>query len=695
MPNRLAKETSPYLLQHANNPVDWHPWGAEAIAKAKQENKPIFLSIGYSACHWCHVMEHESFENEAIATKLNEHFVSIKVDREERPDLDQVYMNAVQMITGHGGWPMSVFLTTELKPFFGGTYWPPEARMGMPGFGQVLDAVIDAWNNRKDQVVEQAGQMQEKLKEIGLMSSAAGELPADLMETAVDSLERVFDRRYGGFGRAPKFPHPMDLRLLLRAWHRTGREETLEIVTTTLDHMAAGGIYDHLGGGFHRYSVDERWLVPHFEKMLYDNALLTLAYVEAYQATQRDAYRRVARETLDYVLREMTDPTGGFYSTQDADSEGEEGKFYVWTPAEVDAVLGAERGKTFAYVYDVSDVGNFEGHNILNLGKTLEQCATILKRDAAELADELAESRALLLAARGKRIWPGRDDKILASWNGLMIDAFALAGGVLREERYLDAARKAADFLLSKLRKDDGRLLHSFCAGEAKFDAYLDDYTHLANALVTLYESSFDERWIDEAVKLVEIMRGQFADQHPGGFFYTAADHEELIARNKDVQDGSVPSGNGMAAMVLARLGKLLGNTQYLVEAEQTMSAFAELLSKSPSSTGQLLLAWDYWRGPCPELILLGGRDTEGVNEIIAGLRRRFLPRRAVAFRFQSESSGNHRSEALAPAFAGKRGDEVDPTLFVCENFACQSPLTGMAPINAALDRLAQPASGK
>jgi uncharacterized protein YyaL (SSP411 family) len=701
MPNRLAAETSPYLLQHKDNPVDWYPWGSAALERAKREDKPIFLSIGYSACHWCHVMEHESFENEAIAKTLNDNFVSIKVDREERPDLDQIYMNAVQIIAGRGGWPMSVFLTPELKPFFGGTYWPATSRMGMPGFDQVLSAVLDAWRNRREQVDQQAGQMQSRLQQIGLMSAAAGELESGLMDRAVAQLTESFDPRHGGFGGAPKFPHPMDLRLLLRAWYRTRDEAALRMVTHTLDKMAAGGIYDQLGGGFHRYSVDERWLVPHFEKMLYDNALMTLTYVEAWQATQNPEYERVVRETLDYVLREMTSPEHGFYSTLDADSEGEEGKYYVWTPDEVETVLGAERAQTFNYVYDVSDVGNFEGHNILNLGKTIEQCAAVLKRDPLELADELRASREMLLKQRDLRVRPGLDDKVLVSWNGLMIEAMALAGGALGEPRYLEAAGDAADFILQNMRRDDGRLLHAYRAGQARFDAYLDDYTHLANALVTLYENSFEERWIDEAVRLAEVMRAQFADQHPGGFFYTAADHEELIARNKDVQDASVPSGNGMAALALARLGKLLGRSEYLADAEHTLVAFAELLSRSPASTGQMLLAWDYWRGPTPELVFVGGRDTQAAGEVLADLRRRFLPQRALAFRWNAGLAARERGDAavvtpgaaaataLDRPFAGKQGDEVEPTLYVCENFTCQAPVVGVTPIRAALDRLA------
>ncbi|HEX7379249.1 MAG TPA: thioredoxin domain-containing protein, partial [Pirellulales bacterium] len=531
MPNRLAHETSPYLLQHANNPVDWYPWGPEAIERSRREDKPIFLSIGYSACHWCHVMEHESFENEMIARQLNEGFVCIKVDREERPDLDQIYMTAVQAMTGRGGWPMSVFLTPDLKPFYGGTYWPPVGRMGMPGFDQVLDAVLNAWRERRPLVDQQASDLAADVDRAGRMALPPGELSELPLEAAEAALERVFDHQHGGFGGAPKFPHPMDLRLLLRRWRRAPQAPLLNMVTLTLDRMAAGGMYDQLGGGFHRYSVDERWLTPHFEKMLYDNALLSAAYVEAFQATGRPDYERVARETFDYILREMTSPEGGFYSTLDADSEGEEGMFYVWTPAEIEAALGPDRARTFCRLYDVSEEGNFEGRNILNLPKTLEQASRILSRDTAELAAELAESRAKLLAVRNQRVWPGLDDKVLVSWNGLMIDALASAAAALGEERYLRAARAAADFILDKMRREDGRLSHSWRAGQAKLDAYLDDYACLANALVSLYEAGFEERWIDAAAQLADILLADFEDHEAGGFFYTATGHEQLISR--------------------------------------------------------------------------------------------------------------------------------------------------------------------
>jgi uncharacterized protein YyaL (SSP411 family) len=674
MANRLAQETSPYLLQHAHNPVDWYAWGPEALERAKREGKPIFLSIGYSACHWCHVMEHESFENEGIARVLNENFVCIKVDREERPDLDHIYMSAVQSIAGRGGWPMSVFLTPDLEPFFGGTYWPPTSRMGMPGFDQVLAAVIDAWTNRRAEAVEQASRLAEHLRSMNELPGGGSGIDQDLLRSAAASLERTFDFRHGGFSGAPKFPHPMDLRVLLRVWQRERRDGILEMVTLTLDKMAAGGIYDQLGGGFHRYSVDERWLVPHFEKMLYDNALLAVAYTEAYQATGRDEYARIVRETLDYVLREMTHENGAFYSTQDADSEGEEGKFYVWTPEEIEQLLGAEQAKTFCYVYDVSDAGNFERRNILNRPKTLAQCAKILNREPEDLGRELAASRARLLEARSQRVWPGLDDKVLVSWNALMIEAFALAASVFDEERYRTAAEKAGRFLLDTLRDQRGRLLHSWRSGQARFNAYLDDYACLANAFVTLYETTFDERWIDEAVALADTIVAQFADPQGGGFFYTAADHEKLIARHKDIQDSSVPSGNGMAATALVRLGKRCGRADYLEQAAATIQAFALLLQQHPTASGQMLIALDLHVGPTHELVLLTPTPGEQ-RALTSALAKRFVPRKVLAAR-AAESSAHH-SVQLADLFAGKDAIAGQPTLFVCQNFACQAPQVG------------------
>jgi uncharacterized protein YyaL (SSP411 family) len=685
----LANESSPYLLQHRDNPVDWHPWGDEAIQKARREQKPIFLSIGYSACHWCHVMEHESFENEAIARVLNENFVSVKVDREERPDLDQIYMNAVQMLTGHGGWPMSVFLTPDLKPFYGGTYWPPHGARGMPGFDQILAAVIDAWKNRREHALTAADQLTAELQNVGSVSGGdAASLNAGLIDRAVSQLHRAFDSSNGGFGTAPKFPHPMDLQLLARVAQRTGQQGPLDMVRLTLDRMAGGGIYDHLGGGFSRYSVDARWLVPHFEKMLYDNALLAEAYLDAYLATGDKNYARVLRETLNYVIRDMTDPAGGFYSTEDADSEGHEGLFYIWTPDELEAVLGEERGATFGRVYDVSDVGNFEGRNILNLPKTLEQSAAILRRDPAELAAELAESREKLFAAREKRVRPGRDDKVIVAWNGLMINAMARAGAALNEPEYVITAGEVAKFILSRMRQSDGRLLHTYRDGQAKLDAYLDDYASLANSLVTLYEASFDEHLIDEAVRLMDIVREKFADPAGGGFFYTATDHEALITRTKELTDSSTPSGNALAATALLRLGKLLGRGDYFEAAEETLAAAVPIMERAPMAAGQMLLALDRYLGPGQEFVLVGDFSREDTKVALAAVHRRYLPRSVVAARDSKPIADSVRSPPLDELFAGKTSRDGQPVLYICQNFTCQEPAVGLAEIDSALDRI-------
>ncbi|HEX5103074.1 MAG TPA: thioredoxin domain-containing protein, partial [Pirellulaceae bacterium] len=697
--------------QHASNPVDWYPWGDEALQRARQLDRPIFLSIGYSACHWCHVMEHESFEDEEVARLLNEHFVPIKVDREERPDLDQIYMNAVQLMTGRGGWPMSVFLTPDLKPFFGGTYWPPTARMGMPGFEQVLIAVNDAWQNRREAAEKQAEEMTAYLqedrgqrtedRESGVRSQElSAERMRGLLEGAVRQLARAFDARNGGFGTAPKFPHSMDLQLLLRQWKRRPSDETLRMVTLTLDKMAAGGIYDHLAGGFARYSVDERWLVPHFEKMLYDNALLTSAYLDAFQATKELRFAKIARETCDYILQYMTDPAGGFHSTEDADSEGEEGKFYVWTPPEIKQVLGPDAGERFCYVYDVSEAGNFEhGTSTLNLPKTIEQVAAIKGWNGDELRAELAKSRAKLLAVRDRRVRPSKDDKVLVSWNALMIDAMARTARAIdgnapalhsSAQALLASAMKAAEFVLKSMSRPDGRLFHTWRHGKAKLDAYLDDYAYLVNALVTLYEATFDERWIDEAARLADLMLMHFEDKAAGGFFFTADDHEQLIARNKDFHDASVPSGNGMAATALIRLGRLTGRTDFLESARRAIVAGLPTIERSAMAAGQLLIALDMWLGPMHELVLIGGANEAENQAVLNNLRRAFLPNSVIAYRpGQAQGANAPRSPLLDPLFAGRAAMDGQPTLYVCQNFTCRAPVSGVEAIQATLRDLA------
>lgn len=685
MPNRLATETSPYLLQHKENPVDWYPWGPEALKRAKEEQKAIFLSIGYSACHWCHVMEHESFESEEIAAQLNESFVCIKVDREERPDLDQIYMNATQMMTGRGGWPMSVFLTPDLKPFYTGTYWPPKAARGMPGFDQVLTAVNRAWQENREDVLKTADQITESLDELS-QSDAADELNDDVLSFAAQHFQRTFDATHGGFGGAPKFPSPMALRFLLRDWYRRERDTSLNMVKITLDRMAAGGIYDHLGGGFARYSVDERWLVPHFEKMLYDNAQLATTYLEAFQATGDQEYARAVRETLDYTLRDMTDPGGAFYSTEDADSEGVEGKFYVWTPSQLQEVLGAEAAATFARVYDVTDGGNFEdGQSILNLPKTIAQQAELLGRDLEELKAELADSRAKLFEVREQRVHPHKDDKVIVAWNGLMIDAMASAGAVLGEERYLDAARNAADFLLGDLRREDGRLLHTWRHGKAKIDAYLDDYGCLANGLISLYEASGEGRYLDEAAALIDVLFDKFQDKQGHAFFYTAEDQEELIVRSKDFADSAVPSGNGIVASALAWMALFTGEDRYHSAAEGIMLATMKLISRATSAAAQTLLAMDMQLGPSYELVLALDSSQESSQQVIREMQQRFLPRKVLAV---ADAQQKEVAQSASELCAGKQMLGDSPTLYICEGFTCQAPAQGSVEIEHALDEL-------
>jgi uncharacterized protein YyaL (SSP411 family) len=686
--NRLVSETSPYLKQHAHNPVDWYPWGKEALAKAKELDRPIFLSVGYSACHWCHVMEHESFENAEIAKILNDNFVSIKVDREERPDLDQIYMSAVQILTqlttGHaqGGWPMSVFLTPDLQPFYGGTYFPPDDRYGRPGFQRVLLALLDMWKTRRGELDKQGVQIAQFINESSKGAPATGEPKPELIQNAVDQLRRNFDRTYGGFGAAPKFPHAMELRLLLRAWKRLGDDQALDMAKLTLNKMAMGGLYDQLGGGFHRYSTDERWLVPHFEKMLYDNALLSQAYLEGYLATGEMFYRRIVERTLEYVLREMTGPDGAFYSTQDADSEGEEGKFYVWSVKEIESVLGKDAAEVFSYVYGVSAEGNWEGQNILNRGKTDEQDAKLLKIGVDELRRLLHEGRQKLLQVRSKRVWPGRDEKILTAWNALMIAGFAEAGRALEEPRYTEAAVKAADFLLGPMRSSTGRLFRTTKAGaQPKLNAYLEDYAYLVNALVSVYEATFAPRWIESALSLAEVMVEQFWDASDPGFFFTGKDHEALIARVKDLHDSSTPSGNSMAVTALLRLGRLSGRSDLLGKAEQALKAGQGLMEKAPMAAGQMMIAFDFHLGPVREFAIVGELAGEETKRVLRAIFGQFLPDKVVALK-----SPDAKEDKNVGLLKDKPAHGPVAT-YICQNFTCQAPLIGAAAAEKALQK--------
>jgi uncharacterized protein YyaL (SSP411 family) len=679
--NQLIHETSPYLLQHAHNPVDWHPWGAEALAKSKAENKPILLSIGYSACHWCHVMEHESFENEAIAKVMNDHFVNIKVDREERPDLDTIYMNAVQLMGQRGGWPLTVFLTPEGVPFYGGTYFPPVDRYGMPGFPRLLLALVDAYENKRAEIEESASSLLNELQRLGEVSASPDALQPELLDQAAAQIMRAFDPVNGGFGRAPKFPPSMTLSFLLRQHRRTQNSALLAAVELTLGKMAHGGMYDQLGGGFHRYSVDEKWLVPHFEKMLYDNALLARLYLDTYLVTGNEFYKQVVTETLDYVRREMTDANGGFYSTQDADSEGEEGRFFVWSPAEITALLGEEDARLFNRYFDVTAGGNFEGHNILHVDDDAETVATLLKVTPEQLQQALTRGKQILFEVRERRIKPGRDEKMLTAWNGLMLRSFAEAAQVLSRGDYLEVATRNAEFVLSTLKRD-GRLLRTHKDGESKLNAYQEDYAYLIDGLLALYEASFDPRWFVEARALADTMIEQFWDAEQGGFYFTSFDHEALISRTKDFFDNATPSGNAVAAQVLLRLALFTGEARYREIAEQVLRIAQRDVQRMPNGFGHMLCALDLHLSEPYEIAVIGSWEDAAIAELLLTVFQRYQPNKVVALTTPQETDAG----AAIPLLAGRRQVEGRATAYVCRNFTCAAPVTEAAQLSAQLD---------
>ncbi len=668
--NRLQNETSPYLLQHAVNPVDWYPWGDEALARAHTEDKPILLSIGYSACHWCHVMAHESFEDPKTAALMNEHFVNIKVDREERPDLDSIYMRAVQAMTGSGGWPMTVFLTPDGKPFYGGTYFPPEDRHGLPAFRRVLSSIAGAYRDQRDDIVRSGQQMADMLQQDFVAESHSGSLTPDILDHAYDNIAGGYDATFGGFGRAPKFPQPMSLEFLLRTYRRKGDPRALEMVEKTLQKMARGGIYDQLGGGFHRYSTDERWLVPHFEKMLYDNALLGRAYLHAYQVTNQPFYRRIVEETLDYVLREMTAPSGGFYSTQDADSEGEEGKFFLWTPAEIETVLPPDDARLLMAFYDVTPGGNFEGRNILNVPRDADVVAHRENVSVDQLQKVVARGRKALFAAREQRVKPGLDDKILTAWNGMMLTAFAEAARVLDRADYREAAERSASFLLTSLRPE-GRLLRTHKDGQSKLAGYLEDYAYLIDGLLHLYQATFDLRWFQEARALSDEMVAFFWDDGIGQFYDTGRDHESLIVRPRDVNDGATPSGNSVAVDVLLRMAEFSGEPTYQRIAAQALASLADDMAHHSGAFGHLLGALDFHLGSPKEIALIGDADDPALNALVQRVFARYLPNKVVA----SAAPGNEAAAQQIPLLAGRPLLDGKPTAYVCANYTCQQPV--------------------
>jgi uncharacterized protein YyaL (SSP411 family) len=674
MPNLLMAETSPYLLQHADNPVDWYPWGEEALQKAKTEDKPIFLSIGYSACHWCHVMAHESFEDEQVAAIMNEHFVNIKVDREERPDLDRIYMSAVQVLTASGGWPMSVFLTPHGLPFYGGTYFPPTPRYGMPSFTQVLLGIADAWQNRRQELVTSGQRLLATLERQSAVHQDVerDDLKRDTLEVAFRNLRASFDRTHGGWNGAPKFPQPMALEFLLRYHHGTGDEAALHMVTQTLEAMARGGMYDQLGGGFHRYSVDNRWLVPHFEKMLYDNALLAPVYLHAWQVTGDPFYRAIAEETLDYVMREMTDPSGGFYSTQDADSEGKEGEFFVWRPAEIRELLGA-RADIFMAAYGVTEEGNFEGQNILEFVGDMGRRA------------ELAVARRKLIAAREQRVHPGRDEKVLTSWNGLMLAAFAEAARALNRDDYRQVAERNADFLLRELRTPGGRLWHTWKDGVAKVNGYLEDYANLSNGLLELYQTTFEPRWYQAARDLIDLMVKHF--RASTGFFDTSDDHETLITRPRELQDNAVPSGNAMAITALLKLAGFTNDLRTIDITHQALAQMQPMMAQYPLGFGQWLQALTYALSTPREIAIIGDPDSADTQALLDVVRSGYQPFQVVALGAPSAQG------AQVPLLQDCGLVDGHAAAYICDvpvpgrASACRAPVTNVAALRTQLEQ--------
>jgi uncharacterized protein YyaL (SSP411 family) len=657
--NRLINETSPYLLQHAHNPVDWYPWGEEAFERTKKEDKPVFLSIGYSTCHWCHVMERESFENEQIAGIMNQYFICIKVDREHRPDVDGIYMNAVQMMTGSGGWPLSVFLTPEGKPFYGGTYFPPKDLYGRPGFERVLLSIAEAWKNKRKEVVDSSHKISEVLASL-TGPTEKETLSADMLQAGFDYFRATYDATNGGFGPAPKFPQPTNLSMLLSYWYA----------------MAKGGIYDHIGGGFHRYATDRRWLVPHFEKMLYDQALLSKVYLQTYQATRNKKYATTAREIFDYVLRDMTDPDGGFYSAEDADSEGKEGVFYVWNPKQINSILDKDEAEIFAVYYGVTKKGNFEDNKtILNIQMSMAQLEDKFQNDHTAIMNILANARSKIFNERAKRIRPHRDDKIITAWNGLMISSMAYGGAVLQEEKYTRAAEQAGKFILYALHKKS-RLMRYYRQGQAVELAFLDDYAFTILGFLDLYGASFETKWLIDAKMLAEEMIKLFADNEQGGLFLTGKDSEKLIARIKPSTDGVIPSGNSAAAFALLKLGKFTMNQYFTEQGGKVLESFSRQLKQSSGYSSEMLTALNFWIGPTQEIVIAGNADAADTQQMLKLIRSKFLPN-AVILLHQQEKADSAIDKTI-PLIKNLTAIEDKATAYVCENFACNQPVNNI-----------------
>jgi len=689
--NRLIDESSPYLLQHATNPVDWYPWGSEAFEKASREDKPIFLSIGYSTCHWCHVMEEESFADLEVAALLNKYFVSIKVDREERPDIDQVYMAVTQAITGRGGWPNNIFLTPEKKPFFAGTYFPKKDRWGVPGLMKLLPKVAEIWQNDRQKLLNNAEQITAMLAGIDETRPSAT-LTRDTLNKARNLLAESYDSEYGGFGQAPKFPSPHKLTFLLRRYHYEADAQALAMVERTLTQMRYGGIYDHIGFGFHRYSTDAQWLVPHFEKMLYDQALLAIAYTEAYQATGKPFYARTVREIFAYILRDMTSTEGGFYSAEDADSEGVEGKFYLWTTVEIKNIFGQEAYAVLKKTYNLEKDGNFQsqeadqtqGSNILHLENSTTELAAELGISEKKLLQDLRENRRKLFSTREKRVHPFKDDKILTDWNGLMVAALAKAGQALEDGQYISTAEKAAEFILLKLQDKNGRLMKRYRQGKAGLPAYLDDYAFVVWGLLELYESTYKTRYLGEALRLNNQMMTHYWDDKNGGLFMTADDSEKLLIRDKQIYDGAIPSGNSVAALNLLRLGHITGKTDFLKKAESITKAFSGLIEKYPPGHAYFMMVLEYALNPSYEVVVAGKIGARDTGAMLKALRRPFVPGKIVVF-LPADRTAAAEIIQLSPYTEFMVPIDGKATAYVCTNFVCQLPTTDVSQMLANL----------
>jgi len=683
--NRLINEKSPYLLQHADNPVDWYPWGEEAFEKAKKEDKPILVSIGYSTCHWCHVMEHESFEDPEVAKLMNDTFISIKVDREERPDIDNIYMAVCQMLSkGNCGWPLNVIMTPDNKPFFAATYIPKQSRFGRIGMMELIPRVNEMWNTKRDEVLKSANQITSALKQ-GLEYSnvqATEILDKSVLVNAYNQLASNFDSIHGGFGSRPKFPTPHNYLFLLRYWRRSGDEKALSMVEKSLQEMRLGGVYDNIGFGFHRYSTDAEWFLPHFEKMLYDQAMLAMAYIEAYQATGKKEYEQTAREIFTYVLRDMTDKTGGFYSAEDADSEGEEGKFYLWTDDEIKEILGKDKADLIINVFNVEDQGNFSEEatgrktrdNILHLRKPLAEIASSLDVSEQELNKSIESARERLFRVREKRVHPYKDDKILTDWNGLMIAALAKGAKAFNDPKYSDAASRAVDFILNNLRDNKGRLLHRYREGEAGIMANIDDYAFLVWGLIELYEATFDVRYLQTALELNNESITHFWDDENGGFYFTPDDGEKLLVRQKEINDGAIPSGNSVAMLNLLRLGRITADANLEQKASQIGNVFSKSVKRYPAGFTQFMVGLEFGLGPSYEVIIAGDSKAEDTGDMLQSLRRQFVPNKVVLFRSTDEGEGGITEIAeYTKNHISKNGKA---TAYVCLNYECKLPTT-------------------